>query len=371
MFELGRPVSKRRRFLESFGGVFPNSDGKLYPGDIDQILNITTAKKANAAAKLFWAEIGKVNESKLIKNKEPSTSAQKRIKEAGFDLTTHDYYQWKPDSIHTLLRNVSQRIENGGNVTMSFDNEVYNIIKNKDIFHISTYNGDFYCKNVIMCAGRSGWRWVNTMYKNLGILVHDDIVQYGARVEIPAQYMKDFNKSHCSLTSDDLIIGPLSWNGQVIQEDHADMTIASFRSNEDRWKSDKVFFSVFVKAEYPDKACFQTERIAKLGFLLAQDRVGRERIKTFLKEETQLSLIPEYFILKKVFEKLEKIFPQIINRGYFHYPDIYSILPNIRVSSNFETEIPGLFVAGESGGIRGLAGAGISGIIAADAVLKT
>src|SRR5690606_19839317 len=109
--------------------------------------------------------------------------------------------------------------------------------------------------------------------------------------------------------------GPLSWNGQVIQEDHADMTIASFRSNEDRWKSDKVFFSVFVKAEYPDKACFQTERIAKLGFLLAQDRVGRERIKTFLKEETQLSLIPEYFILKEVFEKLEKIFPQIINRG--------------------------------------------------------
>src|SRR5690606_7759029 len=112
----------------------------------------------------------------------------------------------------------------------------FSIMKNGDVFNVSTAKGDFICKKLIMCVGRSGWRWINKTYKDLGILISDDVSTFGVRVELPAQYLKDFNKSHCTLSSKTLKLGPFSWGGQVIQEDHADVTIASYRSNEDRWK---------------------------------------------------------------------------------------------------------------------------------------
>lgn len=370
LFELGRPVSKRRRQIEGFFGCLLFGDGKLYPDDTKQIADIVDAKRLNQMSKWTWQQFEAINKSKLIKNKIPSNGIQKKMKDKGFELSTHDYYQWKPDSIHQLSKNVADRIETVQNVEFSFDNEVYNIQKSGDVFHVSTLNGEFICSKLILCAGRSGWRWVNKLYKDLGILVSDDIVKYGVKIEMPSQYMKDFNKSHCSFISKDIALGPFSWGGQVIQEDHADMTIASFRSNEDRWKSDKVFFSMIINKEARGEACYQTDRLAKLAFLLSQDRVGREKIKSFIKGESQLSLIPEYNILKEYFEYIDKIIPTIISRGYFHCPDIYSLTSNIRVAPNLETEIEGLFVAGESAGFRGIYASAVSGAIAAEGICK-
>lgn len=370
LFEYGRPPAKRRRQLEGWFGCFPFGDGKIYPEDTNQILEIADGRRVRSMSKWFQSQIDNTNKVKLVKNKLPSVSMQKKVKEAGMQIKTHDYYQWKPESIHQLSRNVADRIEQGGSVTFSFDNEVYSVIKVNDGFNVSTSKGDFYCERLILSAGRSGWRWVNKMYKDLGILVSDDIVKFGARLELPAQYLKELNKSHCSFVREDLQIGPFSWNGQVIQEDHADMTIASFRSNEDRWKSDKVFFSMTISKEFPGEACAQTDRLAKLAFLLSQDRVGRERVRSFMKGDSQLALIPEYAWMKEYFQEIENFIPTIITRGYFHCPDIKSLSSNIRVAPNLETEIPGLFVAGESAGVRGITASGVTGGIAAECVVK-
>jgi len=370
LFELGRPPAKRRRQLEGWFGCFPFGDGKIYPEDSEQILDIAHARRVRSMEKWFFQQIEGINKAKLTKTKAPAASTQKNIKECGFEIKTHNYYQWRPEFIHLLSRNIADRVEKGGNITFSFDNEVFTIMKTGDTFNVSTSKGDFTCKKLVMCVGRSGWRWVNKIYKDLGILIDDDTVEYGVRLELPAQYLKDFNKSHCSITRDDLRIGPFAWGGQVIQEDHADMTIASLRSNEDRWKTDKVFFSMLIKKQFPGEAFMQTERIAKLAFLLSQDRVGREKIKSFIKGDSQLSLVPEYNWLNEYFTEIERFIPQIISRGYFHCPDIYSLTSNIRVAPNMETEIPGLFVAGESAGIRGIAGAGVSGGIAAECASK-
>src|SRR5690606_4186644 len=109
-----------------------------------------------------------------------------------------------------------------------------------------------------------------------------------------------------------------------------------------------------------------------LAFVLSNDRVGREKIVTFLKSdiENELSLVPEYFELKKHIEKLNELIPTVISRGYMHVPDIYSITSNINVAPNLETEIDGLFVAGESAGFRGINSAAISGAIAAECIAK-
>ena len=57
-------------------------------------------------------------------------------------------------------------------------------------------------------------------------------------------------------------------------------------------------------------------------------------------------------------------------KAYYHVPTILPFAPSINIGANLETEIEGMFVAGESAGVHGILGAGTMGVIAADAVCK-
>lgn len=307
---------------------------------------------------------------KVIKSKSPAASLIKTAKEHGYELTPHNYVQWRPDSIHQLSKIVSETIEDAGNVQFSFDNEVYNITKSKKDFVLETKDGEYRCKKLIICAGRSGWRWTNKLYRNFGILSNDNTAMFGIRLEISAQYMKDFNKCHCSLYGNDVEIGPLNWFGTVIPEDHDDLVISAFRANEDRWKTDKVSFSLIGHRQFEDEGCYQTDRLAKLAFLLSDDRIGKEKVANLIRRKSELSKLPEYDWLIESLSKLENVIPSIISRGYFHVPDIISTMSEVKVGSNLESEVSNMFIAGESVGIRGIAAAGITGAIAADSACR-
>jgi uncharacterized FAD-dependent dehydrogenase len=370
LFDLGRPQGKRRRQIEGWFGCFPTGDGKIYVTDEEKVCDISDKRKVNAANKWFFNHLNAINSSKVIKSKHPDLSVQKKIKEHGFEIELKNYIQWNPDSIHQLSKVVAEEIESSGNVTFSFDNEVHSLIKRGNVFVIETDEGEYICKKIILCVGRSGWRWVNKLYKDFGILASDDIATFGLRIEIGAQYMKGFNKSHCVLSRNDLQIGPICWGGSVIQEDHADLTISAFRSNEERWKSDKVMFSIIGNRRFAGTGTTQTDRLGKLAFLLGGDRVGRERLRMFTKGETQLNQIPEYGWLADSIKEISDFIPAIINRSFFHFPDIRTMTSKINIGSNLETEIEGLFVCGESAGVEGIAAAGIMGAIAAGEACK-
>lgn len=370
LFELGHKPAKRRRQLEGWFGCFPTGDGKLFQGDLDKVLDIANNRSAKAAHKWVSKKLEEVNTSKIIKYKPPTDATTKEIDKLGFKIEPLDFQQWTPDSIHTLSKNIADKLEETKNITFEFDNEVYSLYKRGNDFIISTSNGDFKCKKVILCAGRSGWRWVNKLYRDLGILVSDDVAKFGIRIEISAQYMKQFNKSHFALHRDDLVVGPFLWGGSVIQEDHADLTICAFRSNEGRWKSDKVFFSIIKKEKLIDQGTKQTDRIGKLAFLLSGDRVGREKVKTLIRGESQISLLPEFSWINNTLNELSPVIPAIVSRGYFHCPDIISQTSNINIGNNLETEVDGLFVAGESAGISGILAAAIMGSIAGENISK-
>ncbi len=81
-------------------------------------------------------------------------------------------------------------------------------------------------------------------------------------------------------------------------------------------------------------------------------------------------MIPEYNWLKNVFEDIEQIIPGLCEKGYFHVPHIDPMAAQIRIGKNLESEIDGMFVAGESAGVRGIASAAIMGTIAADSACK-
>jgi hypothetical protein len=396
VFEFGPPppnclrqdpihVKRRRRQLEGWLGCFPTGDGKIYlEEDTEKVLGLVDGRRVRTIKDWFSEQLAEINSSsqKISKSKHPSANVKKIVSDNGFDLKLHSFEQWNPDQIHQLAKISAEKIEAAGNVFLSFDTEVFDLVRDARKFVVHTSQGEFNCKKIIMSVGRTGWRWVHHQYKNLGILQDEKCdVKYGVRIEMPSSALREFHKAHCSLVRKDLEIGPLHWMGSVIQEDHEDMTISAFRSNEDRWRTDKVFFSLQktipfeeapkpIKGFVPQDACSFIDRVAKLSHLLSGDRVGREKIKNFTKGLGDLAEMPEYSWITKTLSEVEPIFPNLISRGYFHVPDIDTNISRIQIANNLETEIDGLFVAGESAGIRGIAAAGIMGAVAAEGAAK-
>lgn len=371
LFDLGRPPMKRRRQLEGWLGCFPNSDGKLYQTDISKVAQLTGLRRAKSANTWFKHIMEQVDNFKVIKDRAPSVAMEKKIKKLGYDITLNDYVQVYPKEIHALSKYMANTIEQNKNISFCFDHEVVRVSKQKNMFTVTTDEQEYRCKKIIIAVGRSGWRWAKSVYSNFGIVDNNDIARFGIRIETNSSVLKDFNKSNCTLTKgDDLEIGPFSWFGTVIPEDHLDMAISAFRSNENRWKSDKVSFSLIGNRVFPAAGFEQTDRIGNLTFVMSNDRIIKERVSSILSSRSKISLINEYEWLKPVLTELSQVIPEVITKAYFHVPTITPMAPKINIGDNLETEIDGMFVAGESAGIHGILAAGIMGVAAADAVCK-
>lgn len=371
VFDLGRPPMKRRRQLEGWLGCLPNSDGKIYLSDTNKVAELTGLRKAKSSCTYFNRFLSKIDSFKVIKDKSPQISIDKKIKKSGYDIFLNDYIQLYPKDIHAVSKILAETIEQNKNIHFNFDNEVKKIYKRKNMFVIISGDQEYKCKKIIIAVGRSGWRWCKELYESLGLIENNDIGRLGIRVELNSSCLKEFNKSNCTLKKgNDLEIGPLSWNGTVIPEDHVDLAISAFRSNENRWKTDKVSFSLIKNINFPKNGFEQTDRIGKLTFLLANDRVIREKISYISTNKSKISIIPEYNWLTSAVEEISLFMPDILSKGYFHIPTIIPLPPKINIGNNLETELEGMFVSGESAGIPGILSAASMGIICAESVCK-
>lgn len=370
VFDLGRPPMKRRRQLEGWLGCLPNSDGKLYLSNIDKVAELTGLRKARSANTYVNNILSNIGTYKNVIDKSPSVSMEKKIKKNGYEIFLNDYIQVYPKDIHALSKYMAEIIENSGNITFSFDDEVKRVYKQKNMFVIATETEEFKCKKIIIAVGRSGWRWCQSLYSDFGIIDDNDISKFGIRVELNASCMKDFNKSSCTLVKNDIEIGPFNWFGTVIPEDHVDMAISSFRSNENRWKTDKVSFNLIGNRVFPDKGFEQTDRLGKLTFILSNDRIVKEKVSSLLNDRSKISIIPEYSWLKEPIKEFAAVLPEVTTKAYFHVPTIIPMAPKINIGSNLSTEIDGMFVVGESAGITGILSAATMGVIAVDNICK-
>jgi len=369
-FDMGRPPQKRRRQIDGWFGCLPNSDGKVFTTDVAKVAELTGLRKAKSAFTYFNNILSNIGTFKINKDKSPSISMEKKIAKAGYSLATNDYMQMYPKDIHVLSKYMADTIEKSKNITFVFDNEVAKIYKNKGVFTITTETQEYKCKKLIIAVGRSGWRWAKQLYSDFGIIDNNDIAKFGIRVETNSNIMKEFNKSNCTMVKDNIEIGPLSWYGTVIPEDHIDMAISAFRANENRWKSDKVSFTLIGQQQFPNGGFEQTDRIGKLTFLLANDRIIKERVSHIMTGKSKISIIPEYDWLKNAINDFAAVLPEILTKSYFHVPTITPLAPKINIGTNLESDIDGMFVVGESAGVRGILAAATMGIIACDAICK-
>lgn len=370
LFDAGRPPLKRRHQLYGFLGCLPGSDGKLYLNDLNTVNNIAGFKKTTDANKWVMDRLSYVADIKLIKDKRPSASLEKKLSKYGFDIELNNHYQLYPKDIHSYSRSIVSDLDKSKNVFTSFDNEVFKVLKHKNYFIVNTNAGDFHCKKILITVGRGGWRWVSELFSDFGIIENNDVARFGIRAEMPSSYLKDFNQSNCSLIHNLVEVGPFSHSGTVIPEDHIDLAITSFRSNESRWHSDKVSFNIIAEKHFENEGYQQADRIGKLTFILGNDRVMKEKISTLMSKKSKISVIPEYGWLLSEIEEINQIIPELINKGSFYAPTLMPLAPQIKLGKNFATVVDGLFVAGETSGVRGILGAAVSGCIAIDGLVK-
>lgn len=367
LIDAGRPPGKRRHQIEGWMGCLPSGDGKLSLNDVNHF-DFIDGRRLRGANNYVMKWVESTGSSKVIKNKLPSITTQKNIANKGFSLSVSDYIQWTPEAIHKLSKNMATIVEE--NLTLCFDKKVTSIIKDTH-YKIELDNKEIIeAQNVLLCIGRRGWRQSVQLLKSLGVEFDDSNCKIGIKAELPIQSLKDFNKSHCSLLRDDLEIGPFCWGGSIIPEDHIDLVITSYRSNEDRWKTDKVSFSILKKIKFDTDATKKADRLAQLAFILANDRVTRERIKPIMNNDYSLNVLEEFSFLKETIKEVSLLIPDLISKGYYHIPTVYAVPPKVPVDKNLMTNIEGLYVAGESLGITGIMAAAMSGTLAVDGVFK-
>lgn len=370
VFDAGRKPCKRRHQVFGFLGCLPGSDGKLYTNDLEEVSKIAGTRKTNSATNWVLEELSDIANMKLIKDKRPSVSAEKRLRKNGFDVELNNYYQLYPRDIHSFSRAVVAELDKNNNTVLSFDNEVYKVLKHKSYFSIITSEGDFQCKKVLIAVGRGGWRWVSELFSNFGIIKDNNTAKFGIRVELPSIYLKDFNQSNCTLLHNLVEVGPFCHSGTVIPEDHIDMAITAFRANEARWHSDKVSFNVLAETQFKDNAYQQLDRIGKLTFILGNDRVMREKLTTLMSKRSKISVMKEYDWLLTELEELNEVIPDLIDKGSFYAPCLIPMAAKINIKKDFSTDVKDLYVAGETANVPGIFGAAVSGAAAADAMIK-
>jgi uncharacterized FAD-dependent dehydrogenase len=364
-FDIGRPPAKRRSQMNGFLGLFPNSDGRIYPHDIDNVSDIIGIRKTNKAFKEFMDVLNFIPDVdlKLTKDKKISKNLEKRIKKAGYEIQLNNHYQLFPRDFHLLSKYMADKIEKGGNVSFSFDDEILSISIKDKIFILEGETGEYRCKKLLLSCGRWGWRFSGQLFSNFGLIEENDISRFGVRIEMPANNLKEFNKSHLTIKkANEFELGPFSWFGTVIPEDHDELAISSFRANENRWKSDKVSFQFICDVENTGEAYQKTDRLGQLSFLLTNDRVIKERVSSFLNKRGSLSELPEYDPVIAKLKKVGLILPEILEKAYYHAPTLVPLAPKINIGTNLETEVPGLYVAGESAGVIGLGAAAMMGL---------
>lgn len=368
VFDIGAAFSKRRSQICGALGSLPFSDGKLWMNDVDSVEALIGKKKIKSAKNETVSLFKKVIDFKPVKNKKVNISADNKFKKNGYTLQYNEYVQMYPSNIHALSKVIASNLDK--KATFSFNNEVQEITKDKNIFHLKSEDGDFKAKKVLISVGRAGWRWAGNVFKNFGIVSDNDYCCFGIKAEMSAANLKDFNKSTISLTKDDVSVGTFSWNGTVIPEDHVDMAISSFRSNEGRWNSDKVSFDIMAKKYFKNNGYEQADRIANLTFILTNERISKERISLLINKKSKISIMKEYDWLKDVILDLNNFIPDLATKGYFHSPTVITLPPKINLSNDLESDIEGLFVAGETAGVQGILAAALMGTAVAEGILK-
>jgi uncharacterized FAD-dependent dehydrogenase len=264
------------------------------------------------------------------------------------------------------------------------------------------------CEYLILAPGREGADWLSGQAKQLGLTTHNNPVDVGVRVEVPASVMAGLTDplyeaklEYLSKSFGDRIrTFCMCPSGEVITEttggDDPVITVNG-QSYADR-STDNTNFAVLVSTDFtrpfhePIAYGKYLARLAnilsggvlvqRLGDLLSGHRSTPERMEQGMVKPTLPSATPGdvSFVLPyrhltgivEMLQTMDKLVPGLASADTLLYGievKFYSYRPEL--SSSLETEISNLFCIGDGAGVsRGLIQASASGVIVAREITK-
>jgi len=283
------------------------------------------------------------------------------------------------------------------------------IVDKGEIKGVETDSGDrFLCNYLILAPGREGAEWFSGEINRLNLTMHNNPVDVGVRVEVPAAVMEELTGTMYEVK---LEFSSKSFNdrirtfcmcpgGEVIMESTggSDPVITVNGHSYAESKSNHTNFALLVSTDFtkpfhePIAYGKYLARLAnilsggvlvqRLGDLMKGRRSTPERIRQGLLQPTlkaatpgDLSFALPYRHLTGLIEMLQamdRMVPGIASRHTLLYGvevKFYSCRPQL--SRSLETEVGNMFAIGDGAGIsRGLVQASASGVVAAREILR-
>lgn len=309
------------------------------------------------------------------------------------------------DLLPVVIKRMVEKLQKQG-VQIETNIEVSSIERTSDGFLLKTNKGELNTKILLVAPGRGGTKWLQNQAEVLGIHYEYQMVEVGVRYEFPATVMEDHSlvmyENIYSLqtpTFDDTMrtFCPCP-NGYVAIEDYGEYVCVNGHSNSSN-ESPNSNFALVQEIRLTEPVENTTDyaiSIAKLATTIGggkpiiqrlsdlkkrrrsnSDRINKGLFTPSLKECTpgDIAMALPYRLVTNILESLDilnNVLPGI-NAGsnYLYAPEVKLRGSKMKTNKFLETEVNGLFVAGDGAGVSGnIVGAAATGIIAAKGIAQ-
>jgi hypothetical protein len=308
----------------------------------------------------------------------------------------------------TRLRDVLDRFYHelrAAGVQFSVENQITEIEEKNGRFLLHGTE-EVEARYLIAAPGRAGAYWLRAQANKLGVPTMYGPIDVGIRVEFPAEIytsiekvMYDAKLRMRTATYDDMVrtfcTNPRGW---VVRESYEDFVLVNGHAENEK-KTGNTNFALLSHIQLTDPVEDTTEygrAIAKLATTIGggrpiiqrlkdlkngrrstEERLRRTTITPTLTDVTpgDISMaLPDRVVVNLLegLNQLDNIIPGLAADNTLLYaPEIKFYDTHYPINADMETKIPGLFVTGDaSGHCRGIVYSAVTGIIAAEAIMK-
>ncbi len=295
-------------------------------------------------------------------------------------------------------------------LTLALDTAVSSVsVGEGRVKSVVTETGESYeCDYLILAPGREGADWLSREAEHLGLMLHNNPVDVGVRVEVPKEVMEDVcdilyevKLEYISPTFDDRIrTFCMCPEGEVILESTggADPVITVNGHSYAELKSDNTNFALLMSTNFTEpfhEPIAYGKYLARLANMLSGgvlvQRLGdlmRGRRSTSARIEDggvrpslasatpgDLSFVLPYRHLAGIIDMLkvmDRLIPGVASGDTLLYGvEVKFYSARLQLSPGLETELRNLFAVGDGAGVsRGLIQASASGVVAAQEILS-
>jgi len=414
IFERGKDIDGRKRgrgmeLLCGWGGAGAFSDGKLtltpkVGGFLSEVVPETELRNLLKKADDIYISFGAPKEVQG-QSSDKTEALYQEAKQAELEFIPMEIRHLGTENCVPLLKRIRDAIRD--KVDVFFETPVKEIlVDGGKVTGVLLQNGSRVEAQYVICGpGRAGAEWIKNEVEHLGIPSVPSPVDIGVRVEAPASILLKLTDIayeakfvYYSKTFDDRVrtfcMNPY---GEVVTETIDEIVTVNGHSYANR-KTENTNFAILVSSTFTEpfrdpigygkyiarlaNLLGKGVIIQRLGDLLDGRRSTPDRINRCITQPTltsatpgDLSFVLPYRHLKSIIEMLEalnRITPGIYSRHTLLYGVEVKFYTNrLKLSSTLETDIHNLFLIGDGAGItRGLIQASISGMIAAEEILK-